>query len=202
MLVLVFIVVARNVSVVCFVRDCMRNINLRNVMRKAIGLSRRCKVQKLMAQVMAMSGLVITYSRLIVSRLFSSTISVHGAFNWILDPFFFFFRSLFPTAISWADKSHSLILWSSPFCCVFFPYVFRGHGVRQLYVKGELVGGLDIIKEMKGDGPLASQLGITTKVCPTLSLIFARSLHRSDVVTSSTHLVNTQRLWTSDPNRS
>ena len=34
----------------------------------------------------------------------------------------------------------------------------------QLYVKGELVGGLDILKEMKNDGPLAPQLGIAAKV--------------------------------------
>ncbi|CAM9129107.1 unnamed protein product [Laminaria digitata] len=33
----------------------------------------------------------------------------------------------------------------------------------QLYVKGELVGGLDILKEMKNDGPLAPQLGIKPK---------------------------------------
>lgn len=33
----------------------------------------------------------------------------------------------------------------------------------QLYVKGELVGGLDILKEMKDDGPLAPQLGIAAK---------------------------------------
>eukprot|EP00904_Undaria_pinnatifida_P001553 jgi/Undpi1/11399/HiC_scaffold_30.g13696.m1 len=33
----------------------------------------------------------------------------------------------------------------------------------QLYVKGELVGGLDILKEMKNDGPLAPQLGIEAK---------------------------------------
>ncbi|CAN0062854.1 unnamed protein product [Sphacelaria rigidula] len=33
----------------------------------------------------------------------------------------------------------------------------------QLYVNGELVGGLDILKEMKTDGPLAPQLGIRTK---------------------------------------
>lgn len=30
----------------------------------------------------------------------------------------------------------------------------------QLYVKGELVGGLDIIKEMNEDGNLASELGV------------------------------------------
>lgn len=34
----------------------------------------------------------------------------------------------------------------------------------QLYVQGELVGGLDIVKEMKLDGPLAPQLGVTPKV--------------------------------------
>lgn len=34
----------------------------------------------------------------------------------------------------------------------------------QVYVKGEMVGGLDILKEMKNDGPLAPQLGIAAKV--------------------------------------
>ena len=34
----------------------------------------------------------------------------------------------------------------------------------QLYVQGELVGGLDIIKEMKHDGALAPQLGLKPKV--------------------------------------
>lgn len=34
----------------------------------------------------------------------------------------------------------------------------------QLYVQGELVGGLDIVKEMKLEGPLAPQLGVTPKV--------------------------------------
>lgn len=34
----------------------------------------------------------------------------------------------------------------------------------QLYVQGELVGGLDIIKEMKHEGALAPQLGVTPKV--------------------------------------
>ncbi|CAM9440277.1 unnamed protein product [Ectocarpus fasciculatus] len=33
----------------------------------------------------------------------------------------------------------------------------------QLYVQGELVGGLDIIKEMKLEGALAPQLGVTPK---------------------------------------
>ncbi|CAM9177426.1 unnamed protein product [Ectocarpus sp. 13 AM-2016] len=33
----------------------------------------------------------------------------------------------------------------------------------QLYVQGELVGGLDIVKEMKLEGPLAPQLGVTPK---------------------------------------
>ncbi|CAB1105138.1 unnamed protein product [Ectocarpus sp. CCAP 1310/34] len=33
----------------------------------------------------------------------------------------------------------------------------------QLYVHGELVGGLDILKEMKLEGPLAPQLGVTPK---------------------------------------
>ena len=28
----------------------------------------------------------------------------------------------------------------------------------QLYAKGELIGGLDIVKEMKGSGPLLPQL--------------------------------------------
>lgn len=36
--------------------------------------------------------------------------------------------------------------------------------ISQLYVQGELVGGLDIVKEMKHDGALAPQLGVTPKV--------------------------------------
>lgn len=35
---------------------------------------------------------------------------------------------------------------------------------QQLYVRGELVGGLDIVQEMKAEGPLASQLQLPTKV--------------------------------------
>lgn len=34
----------------------------------------------------------------------------------------------------------------------------------QLYVQGELVGGLDIVKEMKHEGALAPQLGVKPKV--------------------------------------
>jgi glutaredoxin-related protein len=33
----------------------------------------------------------------------------------------------------------------------------------QVYCKGELIGGLDILKEMKEEGPLKDQLGITPK---------------------------------------
>lgn len=49
----------------------------------------------------------------------------------------------------------------------------RGVAPCQLYVNGELVGGVDILKEMKTDGPLAPQLGIRTKVwCLSLDLRF------------------------------
>lgn len=41
-------------------------------------------------------------------------------------------------------------------------------------MNGELVGGLDIIKEMKNEGPLAAQLGVTTKVHGRLLLCNAR----------------------------
>lgn len=37
----------------------------------------------------------------------------------------------------------------------------------QLYVRGELMGGLDIVKDMKSSGSLASQLGVATKVLST-----------------------------------
>lgn len=40
----------------------------------------------------------------------------------------------------------------------------------QVYCKGELIGGLDIIKEMREDGPLKDQLGITTSTTAPTSL--------------------------------
>lgn len=51
--------------------------------------------------------------------------------------------------------------------------------LRQLYVQGELVGGLDIVKEMKHEGPLAPQLGVTPKVRLLLAVGFVRSLRHT-----------------------
>lgn len=42
--------------------------------------------------------------------------------------------------------------------------MFSLFSTLQLYVQGELVGGLDIIKEMQHEGALAPQLGVTPKV--------------------------------------
>jgi len=39
--------------------------------------------------------------------------------------------------------------------------------VPQLYVKGEFVGGCDIVREMFGTGELAELLGVTTAAVPT-----------------------------------
>jgi Glutaredoxin len=39
----------------------------------------------------------------------------------------------------------------------------------QVYVRGELIGGIDILKEMAADGDLAAALGVTTTATATAS---------------------------------
>ena len=54
----------------------------------------------------------------------------------------------------------------------------------QLYVNGELVGGLDILKEMKEEGSLRDQLDITATAEPPLSLNdrIKKLIHQSNVM--------------------
>jgi Grx4 family monothiol glutaredoxin len=54
----------------------------------------------------------------------------------------------------------------------------------QIYVKGELIGGLDILKEIAEEGPLKEQWGITmpsTTISP-LQVRLANLLKRSNVM--------------------
>jgi len=54
----------------------------------------------------------------------------------------------------------------------------------QLYVNGDLIGGLDIVKEMKEEGPLTEQLGITASSSKPASLEerLAQLVNRSPIM--------------------